>query len=94
MDTDTLIRDETVIRTSNEGPKASHIVMRPRGSRAKSTQAYVLMARVEGTSVRALCGYEFIPQQNPSPLPVCQTCLEIYKNDPNGLGDRDELPDA
>ena len=89
---DTLVREDVEVLTTDEPGDASHIVMVPQGV-SMSPQAYVLQARIEGTKVRALCGYEWVPQKDPKSLPVCSLCKEIYEYDPNGFGDRGELPD-
>jgi len=94
MSTDTLTREYVETRTSDVPADASHIVMVPPGEKDESPHAYVLRARVEGFPIEALCGHTWIPHRNPAPLPVCEACLNIYQNDPQGHGDRGELPDA
>jgi len=81
-------------RTTDTPGDASHIVLVPSGEPDTTPQAYVLRARVEGFPVTAICGYTWNPTKDPKPLPVCSRCLGIYKNDPRGHGDREELPDA
>jgi hypothetical protein len=56
--------------------------------------AYVLEARIEGRQIEALCGYRWVPQRDPKAYPICERCLEVYRHDPFGKGDRDRLPDA
>lgn len=90
MSTATLEYVET--RTSTTPEESSHIVMVPPGEKDETPQAYVLRARVEGIPIQALCGHTWVPQRDPKPLPVCETCLNIYQNDPKGHGDRGELP--
>lgn len=90
--TSTLELVQTV--TTDEPAEAAHIVMVPPGQPDKSPQAYVLRARIEGFPVRALCGWEWVPEKDPGPLPVCAGCLDVYQDDPHGHGDRDQLPDA
>lgn len=86
---------EQITETTDDAAKAAHIVLLPEHLRQETTpQAYVMEARVAGFAIVALCGYEWIPSNNPGKLPVCQPCLDIYKDDPNGKGDRDRLPDA
>jgi hypothetical protein len=80
--------------TTDQPEQASHIVMVPPEEEDSTPQAYVLRARIEGFPVTALCGHTFVPQKNPEPLPVCEECLEIFQHDPNGHGDREELPEA
>lgn len=72
----------------------AHIVLLPKELRDATTpQAYVLMARVQGFAITALCGYTWIPSKDPKPMPVCGKCKDIYSHDPNGFKDRGELPD-
>lgn len=92
MSTSTI--EHVVTETTDVPADASHIVMVPPGEDDETPQAYVVRARIEGFAITALCGYVFVPQKDPKPLPVCQTCLEIFQNDPNEFGDRGELPDA
>jgi len=80
--------------TTDVPAEASHIVPVPPGEEDETPQAYVLRARIEGFPITALCGYVFVPQKDPQPLPVCSACMDIYQSDPMGHGDRDELPDA
>lgn len=80
--------------TSDVPAEASHIVMVPPGEPDASPQAYVLRARIEGFAVVALCGYAFVPQRNPEPLPVCSGCLDIYQQPGDHRDERDELPAA
>lgn len=67
-----------------EPDKNSHIIKTEPG---ESAAAKVTEARVLGTPVEALCGYIFVPQQNPDNLPLCQKCKDIYEghrdNNPN-----------
>ena len=93
--TATLTEDVVQSRTSDEPGKASHIVLIPPHLRGKTTaQALVLKARIEGIEIEALCGHRWVPQRDPKTLPICERCLAIYKDDPRGHGDRDQLPDA
>lgn len=92
MSTATIESVET--RTSTTPEDASHIVMVPPEEADETPQAYVLRARVEGFEITAVCGHVWVPQRDPKPLPVCATCLDIFRNDPHGHGDRNELPDA
>lgn len=80
--------------TTDTPDEAAHIVMVPPHEDDETPQAYVMRARVEGFAITALCGYEWIPSKNPEPLPVCQTCLDIYQQPGKHRESRDELPDA
>ena len=55
-------------------PDAAHIVKSPEGDAV----ARVVEARVYGTPLEALCGAVFVPQRDPSRLPLCATCKDIY----------------
>lgn len=81
-------------RTSEVPGDSSHIVMVPPGEPDTTPQAYVLRARIEGFPVTALCGYTWVPQRDPAPLPVCSRCLDIYHQPGDNRDDREELPDA
>ena len=85
--------EEQQIVTSTDKPESAHIVMVPPGEKDETPQAYVLRARIEGFPIVALCGFTWIPKQPATGLPVCQECYDIYQNDPQGHGDRGELPD-
>lgn len=64
------------VEASETGPeKCAHIV---KGDGTKSGPDLVTEARINGTPVTALCGYTWVPQQNPERLPVCQECHDIY----------------
>jgi hypothetical protein len=55
-------------------PRVAHIV-KPEGGNAA---AKVLEARIYGTPLEALCGEVFVPQRDPTKLPLCTPCKEIY----------------
>jgi hypothetical protein len=90
----TLTEEYVETRTSDTPGDASHIVMVPAGEKDQTAQAYVLRARIEGFPVAALCGWTWVPQKDPKPLPVCSTCLHIYQTQGSDLDKRGELPDA
>lgn len=80
-------RPESEPRTGE--PTAAHIVKSAGGDAV----AKVLEARILGTPVEALCGAVFVPQRDPTKLPLCATCKDIYQtyrafND--GLSDNPE----
>lgn len=57
-------------------PDSAHIV---KASDANaSAVAKITEARVYGTPVEALCGVVFVPQRDPSRLPLCGACKDIY----------------
>jgi hypothetical protein len=67
-------------------PKVAHIV-KPDGGNAA---ARVLEARIYGTPLEALCGEVFVPQRDPTKLPLCAPCKEIYdlyRTMNDGVGD-------
>ena len=55
-------------------PEAAHIVKSEDGNAA----AKVLEARIYGTPLEALCGVVFVPKRDPSKLPLCAACKDIY----------------
>ena len=55
-------------------PLVAHIV-KPSGGDAA---AKVLEARIYGIPLEALCGEVFVPQRDPTKLPLCAPCKEIY----------------
>lgn len=58
-------------RTGTDDPdNVAHVVW-PDG------QARVTEARVMGTPVVALCGYEWVPSLDPIGMAVCSSCAEI-----------------
>ena len=54
---------------------AAHIVKSTGGD----ATAKVLEARVYGTPLEALCGVVFVPQRDPTRLPLCARCKDIYE---------------
>ena len=62
--------DETVTGE----PKVAHIVKTDGDAAAK-----VLEARIYGTPLEALCGVVFVPQRDPTKLPMCAACKDIYE---------------
>ena len=56
-------------------PDSAHIVKSGGGDAA----AKVVEARIYGTPLEALCGVVFVPQRDPSRLPVCAACKDIYE---------------
>lgn len=87
-----MILTEPVVETgtTTNPDQAAHIVLKPKTG--ESAHAYITRARVMGTPIEALCGFQWVPSRDPKPLPVCQECLDIFQDDPNGHGDRGELP--
>ena len=66
-------RPDEELRTGE--PQAAHIVRSDGGDAV----ARVVEARVYGTPLEALCGVVFVPQRDPSRLPLCATCKDIYE---------------
>lgn len=62
--------DETVTGE----PQVAHIVKTDGDAAAK-----VVEARIYGTPLEALCGQVFIPQRDPTKLPMCAACKDIYE---------------
>ncbi|MCA1690644.1 MAG: DUF3039 domain-containing protein [Actinobacteria bacterium] len=72
------VGEVVITRTDDEPltgePDSAHIV-KSEGDAA----ARVMEARVYGTPLEALCGVVFIPQRDPSRLPLCAACKDIYE---------------
>lgn len=66
-------RPDEELRTGK--PEVAHIVKTSDGDAA----AKVVEARVYGTPLEALCGAVFVPQRDPTKLPLCATCKDIYE---------------
>ena len=91
----TITEDVVRTQTTDVPGEAAHIVLLPPHLRGKtSPQAYVLEARIEGRQIEALCGYRWVPEKDPTPLPVCTRCLDIYHQPGENRDDREELPEA
>ncbi len=52
----------------------------------------IMLAMIEGTPVRALCGKLWVPSRDPKRFPVCPACKEIFE-DPNRAYDGPEKSD-
>lgn len=61
--------------TTTGEPQVAHIVKTGEGDAA----AKVMEARIYGTPLEALCGTVFVPQRDPTRLPMCQACKDIYE---------------
>jgi hypothetical protein len=57
-------------------PVMAHIVKTEPG---ESAAAKVLEARIYGTPLTALCGHVWVPSRDPTQLPLCQRCKQIYE---------------
>jgi len=60
--------------TTTGEPKIAHIVKADGDATAK-----VVEARIYGTPLEALCGMVFVPQRDPTRLPMCAACKDIYE---------------
>lgn len=85
----TVLEPEVDETPETASPQVAHVV-KPSGGDAA---AKVLEARIYGIPLEALCGEVFVPQRDPTKLPLCSPCKEIYDvyravND--GLGDTPE----
>jgi hypothetical protein len=58
-------------------PVVAHIVKSKSGG--GDAAARVVEARIYGTPLEALCGEIFVPQRDPTKLPLCQACKDIYE---------------
>lgn len=66
-------RPDEELRTGEA--RAAHIVKSDGGDAV----ARVVEARIYGTPLEALCGVVFVPQRDPSRLPLCGICKDIYE---------------
>lgn len=78
-DTDTLTREDVQLHTGLDNADLAHIVDQ---RKYNLTEAYIL-----GTTVIALCGYEWIPTKDPHKLPVCPACVATLSS----LGGNDSV---
>lgn len=85
---DLLTRPEEEVRTGE--PVAAHIVKSDGGDAV----ARVVEARIYGTPLEALCGTVFVPQRDPSKLPLCAICKDIYETYRAFNGGLPEQPDT
>ena len=60
--------------TTTGEPHVAHIVKADGDAAAK-----VVEARIYGTPLEALCGMVFVPQRDPTRLPMCAACKDIYE---------------
>lgn len=70
-----VLEPDTEEERETGSPRVAHIV-KPTGGDAA---AKVLEARIYGTPLEALCGEVFVPQRDPTKLPLCAACKEIYE---------------
>lgn len=73
MSTELLERTETTVdlTTGNVPRKYSHVVV----PASEVTRAYI-----EGTPVTALCGYTWVPSEDPEKYDICPRCAEILQS--------------
>jgi hypothetical protein len=60
--------------TTTGAPQVAHIVKTDGDAAAK-----VVEARIHGTPLEALCGMVFVPQRDPTRIPICAACKDIYE---------------
>jgi len=74
----TAVKEDVGIRPDDETitgePQVAHIVKTDGDAAAK-----VVEARIYGTPLEALCGKVFVPQRDPTRLPLCAACKDIYE---------------
>lgn len=74
---DIILDTNTDEELENDDSEHSHIIERDPSGRDAHT--IILEARVNGTPLRALCGYVFVPHKNPDNLPLCSKCEELLQ---------------
>ena len=58
----------------------------PEATRDKDEVAHIVSDEnwekgyIMGEEIEALCGFRWIPSQDPEKYPVCQPCVEIFNN--------------
>ena len=67
---------ETELVPETDEPVVAHIVKTLPGENAA---AKVLEARINGTTLEALCGNIWVPSRDPQQLPLCDKCKDIYE---------------
>ena len=84
MSTDllTTVDRSTEVNTDEETEpgRLAHIVppdIGADGKVAKAASIKVMEARINGTPVTALCGWTWVPQQDPQQFPLCHRCKAI-----------------
>ena len=60
--------------TTTGEPHVAHFVKADGDAAAK-----VVEARIYGTPLEALCGMVCVPQRDPTRLPMCAACKDIYE---------------
>lgn len=72
------VKEVVVTRPDDEPitgePRVAHIVKADGDAAGK-----VVEARIYGTPLEALCGTVFVPQRDPTRLPMCAACKDIYE---------------
>lgn len=56
--------------------KCAHIVKRP--SEDVGAHEHVAAAYLGQTPLEALCGYVWVPSENPDDKPICQKCVDLF----------------
>ena len=75
MTTETIERVEIDLTTGE--PRAAHIVA---GNDKHTGIELVMLARVEGIPVTALCGYTWVPTRDPKAYPLCARCRDLRES--------------
>jgi hypothetical protein len=68
-------------RESGNG-KLTHIIAPKIDGEGNLVDAHVLVmeSRINGTMLEALCGWKWVPQDNPDKYPICGICKDIAKS--------------
>lgn len=70
---------EVVITREDEEPTTGEPVVAHIIKAGGDATGKVLEARIYGTPLEALCGVVFVPQRDPTRLPMCAACKDIYE---------------
>lgn len=80
LDTST-IEDITAYEETENPDSKAHVVNPPKNLHiwqpGMTSQDIVNIARLQGKTVTALCGYKFIPRHDPDKHPACEVCIRI-----------------
>lgn len=71
LDEETILKE---LEADEDDPIKSHYVDCPEDK--ESTAAWLAEALMFGLTVRAICGYEWVPSRDPLKHPICQDCIE------------------
>ena len=76
-----VVEDLVPYEESKSPDTKTHIINPPENTHiwqpGMTSQDIVNIARLKGRTVKALCGYRFVPKHNPDNFEACQACIRI-----------------